>query len=369
MQETVCPPSVRSASKPRFVSASARMRNFRLGASCSLLTSVAMAVDAYGIGGGVRYVDFQASGCAETAPLTNFPVLVRLSSSTAGFDYARCSNGGLDRTFGLADGTPLPREILATGGPTNFTYTFTGVPTTLTWFFDRAFLVSVAADAAAVAFDSQPDAESMVAEGSSITLTATADLSADPYAFVHWSGDLPGDADPFASRIVLTVDAPTAVFRHPTYLKADAAGDNTGLTWKNACTNLPGAITAAKSQDGVIFAAAGVYRVATYIDLNDSIELYGGFAGEAGEAIGPRDTDLRQTIVTGDQNGDDAWMHVAPVPGEFRLGKTPVLDGEDNPLRVIGSDGRVNVPSTFAATSTAMPSTPRRRMTTASRAT
>ena len=53
------------------------------------------------------------AGYAGTAPLTNFPVLVRLSeTAVSGFHYADCAADGADLAFADADGeTAFPREI------------------------------------------------------------------------------------------------------------------------------------------------------------------------------------------------------------------------------------------------------------------
>ncbi|MBQ3811640.1 MAG: hypothetical protein II839_12585, partial [Kiritimatiellae bacterium] len=53
------------------------------------------------------------AGYAGTAPLTNFPVLVRLSeTAVSGFHYADCAADGADLVFADADGeTAFPREI------------------------------------------------------------------------------------------------------------------------------------------------------------------------------------------------------------------------------------------------------------------
>ena len=55
---------------------------------------------------------FTVSGYAGSAPLENFPVLVRLSAaSPSGFDYAACAAGGSDIRFADADGKLIPHEV------------------------------------------------------------------------------------------------------------------------------------------------------------------------------------------------------------------------------------------------------------------
>ena len=55
---------------------------------------------------------FTVSGYAGSAPLTNFPVLVRLAAnSPEGFSYADCAAGGSDIRFADADGKLIPHEV------------------------------------------------------------------------------------------------------------------------------------------------------------------------------------------------------------------------------------------------------------------
>ena len=57
---------------------------------------------------------FTVSGYAGSAPLSDFPVLVRLSAtSPSGFDYADCAADGSDLRFSDADGNVIPHEIEA----------------------------------------------------------------------------------------------------------------------------------------------------------------------------------------------------------------------------------------------------------------
>ncbi len=57
---------------------------------------------------------FTVSGYAGSAPLTNFPVLVRLAAaSPSGFDYAACAADGSDLRFSDEDGNVIPHEIEA----------------------------------------------------------------------------------------------------------------------------------------------------------------------------------------------------------------------------------------------------------------
>ena len=60
---------------------------------------------------GSRFIDITTRGYAGSVPLTNFPVLVRLSEGITGFDYTMCRPDGADLLFLGADGRVLKHEI------------------------------------------------------------------------------------------------------------------------------------------------------------------------------------------------------------------------------------------------------------------
>ena len=60
---------------------------------------------------GSRYIDITTSGYAGSAPLTNFPLLVRLSTAITGFNYTLCQTNGADLVFQDADENVLKHEI------------------------------------------------------------------------------------------------------------------------------------------------------------------------------------------------------------------------------------------------------------------
>ena len=55
--------------------------------------------------------DVTFPGFTGASPLSDFPVLVRLTETPGGFSYAQAAAGGADLRFALADGTPLDSEI------------------------------------------------------------------------------------------------------------------------------------------------------------------------------------------------------------------------------------------------------------------
>lgn len=98
------------------------------------------------------------------------------------------------------------------------------------------------------------------------------------------------------------------------YVRANAAGADSGTSWVDAYRDLQLALTSARVGDE-IWVAAGTYtpgpqaasREATFL-VRNSVALYGGFAGNESRRE-DRNPDARPTYLSGDFNGDD-------VPGD-----------------------------------------------------
>jgi hypothetical protein len=116
----------------------------------------------------------------------------------------------------------------------------------------------------------------------------------------------------------------SAVLSAQVHVDANATGNNTGLSWADAFTDLQSAIAIAS---GDIWVAAGTYKPSAYpagctdcatnrdftFQLNDGVSLYGGFAGMEG-AISARNIAANPTILSGDigavSNASDNVHHV-----------------------------------------------------------
>jgi predicted outer membrane repeat protein len=98
------------------------------------------------------------------------------------------------------------------------------------------------------------------------------------------------------------------------YVDGDAPGANTGISWRDALTDLRAALEAAAEGDGVteIHVAQGVYKPAppsgnrtVSFQLVKGVALKGGYAGWGAPDPDARDVRRYETILSGDLNGDD----------------------------------------------------------------
>ena len=112
-----------------------------------------------------------------------------------------------------------------------------------------------------------------------------------------------------------------------TYLKANANEGGDGTSWESAYRNVEEAVKAAATGDNVIYAAGGVYVVTNTMVVTDGFAIYGGFPGLAmDETPECRDVDKYRTVLSGDKEMNDYWMHVVPVFGEYKLQMTHLKD-------------------------------------------
>ena len=128
-----------------------------------------------------------------------------------------------------------------------------------------------------------------------------------------------------------------------TYLKADANEGGDGTSWETAYRNVEEAVKAAlKTEDKTVYAAEGLYVVTNAMEVTDGFAIYGGFPGLAmDETPECRDVDKYRTVLTGDLELNDYWIHVEPVFGSYNLKFTYL---HDNSLFI---DGVLQMPPPY----------------------
>lgn len=93
------------------------------------------------------------------------------------------------------------------------------------------------------------------------------------------------------------------------YVNATASGNNNGISWTNAYTNLENALAVAQSNEE-IWLTAGVYkphasdRAVTFTVSDLNLKLYGGFVGTETQ-LSQRIFGTNETILSGDLSGND----------------------------------------------------------------
>ena len=80
-------------------------------ALCLALSGGVASADAINASAFAAHFDVMFPGYSGAAPLTDFPVLVRLSPALNGFNYSLCQAGGTDLRFADAEGNLLPCEV------------------------------------------------------------------------------------------------------------------------------------------------------------------------------------------------------------------------------------------------------------------
>ena len=127
-----------------------------------------------------------------------------------------------------------------------------------------------------------------------------------------------------------------------TYLKANAPAGGDGASWDTAFTDFVDAVHHASTDDNIVYAAGGLYLVREKVEVTDGFKMYGGFPGHSmQETLADRDVDGHPTILTGDADQDDCWVHVVPVSGEYRFEKTEL------PEEKILSNGAIHFPPAY----------------------
>ena len=185
-------------------------------------------------------------------------------------------------------------------------------------------------------------------EGTTVTLTTTFDSTA--WRFRGWVGCPLSNGN--TAQVVMTANqkcqaifVPLSSSLSPSslncpntpilYVNQKAMGNNTGLNWNEAFTDLQTALATATSCDGVnqIWVAEGTYkptnqtdRMATF-QLINGVAIYGGFNGTETQ-LQQRDSANHPTILSGDigivGNSDDNSYHVVTGSG---TDETALLDG------------------------------------------
>lgn len=131
------------------------------------------------------------------------------------------------------------------------------------------------------------------------------------------------------------------------FLKAPAEGEEravqNGESWATAYTNAQEALTAAlASADGTLYVAGGVYPLRSQTAVGtQTLKIYGGFAGVDGETLEQRDTQVNQSIFTGDKNGNDCYIHY-----ELSTNATPSVTKTTTDWPMV-KDGRFNPPPAY----------------------
>ncbi|VXB20806.1 conserved exported hypothetical protein [Flavobacterium sp. 9AF] len=123
------------------------------------------------------------------------------------------------------------------------------------------------------------------------------------------------------------------------YVNANATGNNNGISWINAYTNLNDALAIAQNNEE-IWIAGGIYtpsvsdRNATFTLTASNLKLYGGFIGTETQ-LSDRVVGSNETILSGDLLGNDntSISFVNPTRSDNSytvvslIGENPLLDG------------------------------------------
>lgn len=124
------------------------------------------------------------------------------------------------------------------------------------------------------------------------------------------------------------------------YVDSSATGENIGISWEHAFTDLQDALDAAASGPAEIWVATGTYRPSVKVGGTDDrhktfqmisgVEIYGGFPSGGG-TWPQRDPEKYTTVLSGDigipGDSEDNCYHVFYHPSGINLIITGILDG------------------------------------------
>ena len=119
------------------------------------------------------------------------------------------------------------------------------------------------------------------------------------------------------------------------YVNDDATGENNGLNWADAFTDLQIALTIDCPNATQVWVAAGTYkptsgadRLASF-DIKNNLRVYGGFVGNEapGYDLNLRDFQLNESLLSGEIGGPDSTDNSYTILVGINADSTAVMDG------------------------------------------
>lgn len=168
-----------------------------------------------------------------------------------------------------------------------------------------------------------------------ITIASTQDVG-----FVNDRGTLVLSASNFGSQRIALIQQDSSPTPDKIYVKKDATGNRTGLTWQDALPTIQGALDIVSAHPGVgeVWVAGGVFHPSSPRFPNSSrsvcfripsgLVIRGGFGGDE-TSPDERDLDANVTILSGDLNDDDQGAFDDPSRGENAFNVVCVIDAAD----------------------------------------
>ncbi|MDD7913211.1 InlB B-repeat-containing protein [Polaribacter ponticola] len=143
--------------------------------------------------------------------------------------------------------------------------------------------------------------------GTSLNLVASPEPG---YEFTGWTGDVVGNTSTLGVLVNNTLTVTANFSKSRIYVNKNATGNNDGLTWADAYTDLNTAL-ANIVNNSEIWIAGGTYTpsvsdTSVYYEITkNGVKIYGGFAGTESK-ISDRIFGMNETILSGDLQGNDA---------------------------------------------------------------